>query len=79
MVDSAKKTFKYRVLKLYSQKDVFSLKPGEKLPTIINPGLEPSDGLCELVEGRDYNPEDFVQFAGHDLFENAGNYYLLGE
>ena len=79
LVDSVKKTFKYRDLKLYSQTDVFSLKTGEKLPTIINPGLDPSDGLCELVEGRDYNPDDFVQVAGYDLFENAGNYYLLGE
>ena len=50
-----------RDLVIYSQKDVFALKPGEKLPSIINPGIDPSDGLSELVEGRDYNPDDFVQ------------------
>ena len=55
------------------------MQPGQKLPTIINPGIDPFDGLSELVEGRDYNPDDYVQVAGHDLFDNGGNLYLLGE
>ena len=69
----------FRDLVIYTQKDIFSLQPGQKLPTIINPGIDPFDGLSELVEGRDYNPDDYVQVAGHDLFDNGGNLYLLGE
>ena len=68
----------FRKLVLYTQSDILRLKPGEKLPAIKNPGLEPYDILCELVEGRDYNPDDYVQLQGHDMFVQGNDVFLLG-